>query len=307
MSSAGSLGAAGLAESRRGALSMAASLAVWGLYPFYFKLLGSISPLEVIAHRGVWAAAFLVLLVPLVEGWTPFRRAVGNPRHLAVLVLTSALIIANWLAYVVVVTEGRVLEASLGYFLGPLTSVALGVLMLGERLTAIQKLAVAIAAMAVLWLTWSLGRLPLLTLFLATSFSLYGALRKKLPVGPLTGLLTECLIALPFAAGYLVWLGGAGALSFGSGSLALDLLLLAAGPLTVAPLFFFNYGAKRLSYITVGLLMYIVPSWLFVAGVWIFGEPLDPDRLAAFLLIWTALALYTGESLWRASRQGARA
>lgn len=305
MTSASRPGTAGLAESRIGAFSLCACLVIWCLYPFYFKALGAISPFEVIAHRGVWAAVFLVLLVPLIEGWAPFRKTVANPRHLAMLVLTSALIIANWLTYVIVVTDNRVLEASLGYFLGPLTSVALGVFMLKERLTPVQKAAVAIAVVAVLWLTWSLGRLPLLTLFLATTFSLYGALRKKLPVGPLTGLLVECLIALPFATGYFLWLAGAGALAFTNNEPGLDLLLLAAGPLTVAPLFFFNFGAKRLNYATVGILMYIVPSWLFVAGVWIFGEPLDPDRLVAFALIWVALVLYTGESIWRAGRQPA--
>ncbi|MDX6749045.1 EamA family transporter RarD [Geminicoccaceae bacterium 1502E] len=305
MTAASHPGAAALAETRRGAISLVACLVLWCLYPFYFKILGATSPFEVVAHRGVWGAVFLMMLVPLVEGWAPFRRAITNPRHLAVLFLTSALIIGNWLTYVVVVTDGRVLEASLGYFLGPLTSVALGVFMLKERLTPVQKLAVAIAVVAVLWLTWSIGRLPLLTLFLATTFSLYGALRKKLPVGPLTGLLVECLIALPFAMGYFLWMAGAGGLAFGNGGRTLDLLLLAAGPLTVAPLFFFNFGAKRLNYATVGILMYIVPSWLFVAGVWIFGEPLDPDRLITFVLIWIALAFYTGESVWRARRQPA--
>ena len=216
------------------------------------------------------------------------------------LAATTILIAANWFAYVLAVTSGNVLDASLGYFLCPLVNVALGVLVLKERLTRAQLVAVALAAFAVLLLIVKLGVVPKMALFLAISFGLYGLARKWLPVDPTTALFLECALLIPAGLAVAVWLAAAGSLRTLDGEPLTLLLLALSGIVTVGPLLLFGMGAKRLPLSTVGLLQYIAPSMLFVQGVLVFGEPLDPWRLVAFVMIWGALAIYTGDGIVRA-------
>lgn len=286
-------------SSRAGLLIATACFVGWGLMPFYFKALVDVDPVEVVAHRIVWSVAFLACLLPFGGRMEELRRLPSSPRLLLALTLTACLISANWMIYVVAVQTGNVLDTSLGYFLGPLVSVALGVVVLKERLSRVQAAAVALAALAVLNLIWQLGVVPKVALVLGISFSIYGLIRKRLPVSPALGLLVECVIVLPLALAALVWVAQTRGLTFLHRDAGTDLLLLAGGVITAGPLLLFNLGAKRLDYATIGVMQYIAPSMLFLESVLVFGEPLAFWRLATFILIWTALAMYSADALIR--------
>ena len=290
------------AADRLGVAAAVAAYLQWGLYPFYFKALESVATVEIVAHRIVWSLILLSLLLPLLGRLAELRDTLRDRRRLVALAATALLISGNWITYVWAVNNGQVLDASLGYFLGPLCSVLLGVVALRERLSRVQALAVAIAALAVLNLVVQLGVVPRIALILGVSFSLYGLMRKRLAVGPLAGLFVECLVALPLALLALAWLEADGRLAFLGIDRRTDILLLLAGLFTVGPLWCFNIGAKRVGLVTVGLLQYIAPTMLFFESILVFGEPLSPWRLVTFILIWSALALYTADGAVRARR-----
>lgn len=281
-----------------GLLLGAGAFALWGLYPFYFKALAHVSALEIVVHRIVWSSAVLALLIQFRGGWDLVGAALRDRSMRHGLAATTLLIAANWFVYVLAVTGSQVLDASLGYFMCPLVNVALGVLVLKERLTLAQTAAVALAATAVLMLIVALGIVPKIALFLAVSFGIYGLLHKRLPIDPLTLLFLECALLLPVAVIVAAVMAAGGALlTFDADAWTLVLLWL-AGVVTVGPLLMFGAGAKRLRLTTIGLLQYIAPTMLFVEGVLWFGEPLNPWRLAAFVLIWLALLIYTADGLW---------
>jgi chloramphenicol-sensitive protein RarD len=291
-------------RSTHGAVAaMLAALLLWSLYPFYFRAVDFVPLAEITAHRVVWSALLLMVWAPLGEGTQPLRRALREPRLLAGLAVTGALIVGTWIAYVFAVASGRVQDASLGYFLAPITAVGLGVVMLREPLNGRQKTAVALAAAAVAIEILRSGSLPFTSLALATGFSLYGALRKRLPVPPLTGLAVECLLGLPFALAVLALLAAGPGLALTRGGPTGTVLVLLAGVVTVAPLWLFHLGAKGLPYVTVGILLYVPPSLIFLEAVWLFGEPLPPLRLAAFALVWLALAVHTADAVLRVRAQ----
>jgi chloramphenicol-sensitive protein RarD len=287
-------------DSRDGLLMGAGAFALWGLYPFYFKALGHVPPLEIVVHRILWSSLVLALLIHGRGAWPAVPAALGDRGLRWGLAATTLLIAANWFVYVLAVTSGQVLDASLGYFLCPLVNVALGVLVLKERLTPAQIVAVTLAALAVVLLIVALGVVPKIALFLAVSFGLYGLTRKRLPVDPLTALFLECALLIPLGLAVTAWLAAAGALRTLEGEPWTLFLLALAGIVTVGPLLLFGMGAKRLRLSTVGVLQYIAPSMLFVEGVVWFGEALNPWRLAAFVLIWGALAIYTFDGIIRA-------
>lgn len=290
--------------SRDGLLFAGGAFVLWGLYPFYFTALAHVPALEIVAHRIVWSSLLLAVIIQARGGWLAVSSALLDRRLRAGLAATTLLIAANWFVYVLAVTSGQVLDASLGYFLCPLVNVALGVLVLKERLTAGQIAAVALAALAVVLLIAKLGIVPKIALFLAVSFGLYGLLRKRLPVDPLSALFLECALLLPVAVVVAVWLAAAGTLRTADGEPATLALLALSGVVTVGPLLLFGLGAKRLRLSTIGVLQYIAPTMLFLEGVLWFGEPLNPWRLAAFVMIWGALAIYTVDGVLR-SRQAA--
>lgn len=278
---------------------------LWGLFPFYFHLIREIDPLEIVGWRILLSSLTLALLLP-IGGQARDMMTALRDRHLMRLLLPAALLLfGNWLAYVLAVTGGHMLDASLGYFMCPLVMVALGVFVLREPLTPLQLAAIALVVAAIALLIVALGVVPKLALFLAVSFGLYGLIRKRAPVGAVVGLLIECLLTLPLALALLLWIGlGDDGLAVPSGRIGLDLLVLASGAITVAPLVLFGYGARRLPLTTVGLLQYIAPSMIFIEGVWLFGEAMSLWRLVAFSMIWAALALYTVDG-WRRHRAGA--
>ena len=293
---------------RNGMLAALFAFIVWGLAPLYFRALGSVPPFEIVAHRVLWSALFLAGLlafVPFTGGFERVRAVWQQPRLLALLALTSLLTSSNWLVFIWAIDAGRLLEASLGYFINPLVSVALGAIFLGERLRPLQATAVAIACVGVAWRVWQLGSLPWIPLFLAGTFGLYGLLRKRAPVDAVSGLFVETLLVAPLALAWLAWLHHHGSLAFGGGGLT-DWLLPLTGVITAVPLMMFAVGARRLPLATVGFLQYIAPSLNFLVAVLLFREPFDTTQLVGFGLIWLALAVYSADLL-HAGRKAAKA
>ncbi|MFZ2493151.1 MAG: EamA family transporter RarD, partial [Thermoanaerobaculia bacterium] len=274
-------------ETRAGIAFGIAAYASWGFIAVYFKLVGAVPPLEILAHRIVWSVAILLLIITVSRRWPDFAKVVAEPRRLLPLVVSTVLIAVNWFIFIWAVTTSHMVEASLGYYINPLVNVLLGFLFLGERLRKLEWTAVALAGAAVTWLAITVGVIPWVSLALAVSFGVYGLVRKKAGVPSIEGLTIETLILLPLAAGYLAYLGNAGTLAFGSGSTKLDLLLIAAGPVTALPLLWFASAVRRLRLATVGLLQYIAPTIQFTLAVTVYGEPFGHERAVAFALIWT--------------------
>jgi chloramphenicol-sensitive protein RarD len=286
-------------DPRIGALAAAGAFGLWGLTPLYFKALEAVPALEIIAHRVLWSVPLLALMLNFGGGWGRLAALRRSPRLIATLALTMLLVTGNWLVYVWAVNAGRVLESSLGYFIVPLVSVALGALVLGERLSWPQRLAVALALAGVVNQVLQLGALPWVSLTLALTFGLYGLLRKRLPLDSVSALMVEVLLATPAAAIYLGWLAQRGETGFGRFGTGVDLLLAAAGVVTVVPLLLFTIGARRLTLSTLGFLQYLAPSLMFLLGVFLYGEPFTASQLLTFGLIWLGLALYSADLLRR--------
>jgi chloramphenicol-sensitive protein RarD len=287
----------------KGLLYGAVAYAIWGLLPLYWKALHGVSALEILAHRIVWALAVAVLLVALRRsGWGWLRTAARSPRVVGAFALSAVLLSVNWGIYIWAVNAGHVVETSLGYFINPLANVLLGVLFLRERLRLGQALAVLTALAGVLYLTLQHGSPPWIALALASSFALYGLLRKTAALGSLEGLTLETLLMTGPALAYIAWaeLSGAGAFLYG-GPLT-SLLLVGAGAVTAVPLLLFAAGARRVTLTTMGILQYIAPTLQFALGVTVFGEPLTSARLIGFGLVWAALVIYTLDGTIRGGR-----
>jgi chloramphenicol-sensitive protein RarD len=269
----------------------------WGLCPGFFPLLLPAGPLEVLAHRFVWTAVFLLMVLAVARRLGDLRRL--SRRTWLLLVAASALIAVNWGTYIYAVTHGHVVDAALGYFINPLVSVGLGVVILRERIRRLQLVALAIALAAVVMLTAEVGGPPIIALALATSFGIYGLVKKVLTVDPRISVAVESLVALPFAGGYLIALevlGRAHFVGLGAGHTALMVL---AGPVTAIPLLFFAAAAQRLPLITLGLLQYLNPALQMAWGVLIGHEAMPTARWVGFALIWAALAVLTADALRR--------
>ena len=280
-----------------GALYALLAFGIWGLYPLYLRELAAVSSLEIVLHRSAWSLVFLLGVLALLRRWAWLAVLLKSPRQLLLPLASGSLLALNWLLYVYAVQSAQVVEASLGYFINPLFSVCLGVLVLRERLKPVQWVAVAFAAAGVVWLTWHTGRLPWLGLALAATFAVYGLLRKTSALGPREGLALETLLIAPLVLPWLLGVSwnGTGALATGSPSLVFWLVM--AGPLTAVPLMMFAAAARRLKLATVGLFQYLSPSLQLAIGVAVFNEPFDAQRLAGFVLIWTGLAVYTAHTL----------
>jgi len=279
---------------------------LWGLFPIYFHALARVDAFEIVMHRSLWCFVFVWALLVALRRLQWVRGVARQPRLVGRFVLSALLLSGNWLLYVWAVNHGHVVEASLGYFVTPLVNVLLGTWVLGERPRRLQWVAVALAACGVLWLTATLGRPPWIALGLAASFGTYGLLRKTASLGALEGLALETAVVLPVALVVLSMMnaphGGLPGLFAGMDGATTGWLLL-AGPLTAIPLLLFAAGARRITLATLGTLQYVSPTIQFLLGVTFFGEPLDPVRLVGFVLIWTALAVYSADGfLWMRRR-----
>ena len=294
-------------ERRLGIVSGLGAYALWGLFPLYFPLLEPASGLEIVAHRVLWSLLFVGLLLTAVRRWSLVRAAVADRRTVLVLGGAAVLIAGNWLVFVYAVNSGHVVETSLGYFINPLVSVLLGVVVFTERLRPLQWIAVGIAAIAVAVLTVDYGRPPWIALSLALTFALYGVMKKLVRVEAAPGLFVEtALVAVPAAIALAV-LHGRGLGTFGSAGPAHAALLVSSGVATAVPLLLFAAAARRIRLSTVGLLQYLTPLMQLSIGVFVYGEPMPPARLAGFAIVWLALALFTADMLRHARTSSRRA
>ncbi len=278
---------------------------IWGFLPVYFKLTQHVDALEVLAHRIVWAIPFGALVLWYRKQWPEVWRAVSSPRVLFWLVVAAAMIAVNWFVYIYAVQSEQVYQASLGYYINPLMYVVVGVVFLGERLRRLQVVSLLLATVGVLILTLSYGELPWIALVLGTSFTAYGVIRKQVAVGAMPGLFVETSVLMPLASAWLAYLVGTGQASFLSGSIANDVLLVVAGPLTVVPLVCFAIAARKLTLTTIGFMQFIAPTLQFMVGV-AYGEVLTTAHLVCFVFIWSAVGLFSFDVV-RANRRPARA
>ena len=290
-------------ESRGGLGLGVAAYVIWGAFPLYFPLLEPAGSLEILAHRMVWSALTMGLLVLLLRRTTQFRAVVRDRRTFLLLAGAGAIITVNWATYIWGVTHDRVVETSLGYFINPLVTVLMGVLILGERLRPLQWVAMGIATAAVGVLTWDYGRLPTVALVLAVTFGTYGLAKKTANVGAVESLALETALIAPFALTYLAYLVATGASEFGGHGAGHSLLLMSAGIVTAVPLICFGAAATRVSMVTLGLLQYLAPILQFALGVLWFHEDMPAGRWAGFVLVWIALAIFTVEAINHRRRQ----
>jgi len=291
-------------EQRKGYLFGIAAYVLWGFFPLYFKLLRPSGPLEILAHRVVWSALFVGVLLTLARSWRRIADLARRPRTLLVIGLAAVLIAVNWGTYIYGVNTARVVETSLGYFITPLISVAFGLAVFGERLRPARWAALGVGTVAVAVLAVDYGRLPWIALTLAGSFASYGLVKKRLGLPPTDGLFVEsAALAVP-GLGYLAWLGAAGRSTF-TASPGHTMLLLVSGAVTAVPLLMFAASANRITMTGLGILQYIAPILQFFVGVAIEHEPMPAARLFGFALVWLALVVFTWDGL-RQSRRGAR-
>lgn len=280
-----------------------AAYGIWALFPFYFRAVDYLSAIEIVANRVVWSFLLLLLIITVTRGWGSLGRLAANRRELALVALGSVFIAANWSAYVVAISTNHALQASLGYFISPLVIVAMGVVLLKERLRAGQWIAVAFGAIAVIVLTISYGSLPWIALILAFSWATYGFIKKFVGWGAVESLTVETGVLTPLAIVIVIVMMTQGAAqTFSSGSSTL-LLLMLAGPVTTVPLLLFTGAANRLPYSTLGILQYITPIGLFIVGVGFFHESMSPTRWAGFALIWCALVVFTIDARRHSSQE----
>jgi chloramphenicol-sensitive protein RarD len=277
-----------------------AAFAMWGLFPLYFKTLHQVAALELLAHRMAWSMLFLLIVLTLRSQWRWLKPVLRDKPLLARFAASAVLLSTNWGIYIWAVNAGHIVEASLGYFINPLINVLFGYFFLGERLRRLQWLAIAIAAMGVLWLTWQNGQPPWISAALAVTFGSYGLLRKTARLGALEGLTLETLLLFPVALAFLGAMAGLGKSSFVDAPLSVEMLLAAAGPITAIPLLLFAAGARRIPLSMLGVIQYVTPTLQLLIGVWIYHEPFDATQMVGYGLIWVALIVYSLEGLWRA-------
>jgi chloramphenicol-sensitive protein RarD len=280
-----------------GAIFGASSFLIWGISPLYWKALTAVPALEIIAHRVVWSFLILIPLVMFRNRWNDFLSALTNWRSMAILTVTSLFVSCNWLIYIWAINNNFLLQASLGYYINPLVNVLLGTLFLRERLRPYQIIAVLLAGVGVLYLTIVYGQFPWIACVLVFTFGLYGLVRKVIAVGSLVGLTIETLLLAAPALGYLIYLHRNDSAAFFGGSLQLDLLLAGTSVITALPLLLFAMSARRVKLATLGFLQYIAPTCMFGMAVFIFLEPFRTEQLISFTLIWTALAIYSADSI----------
>lgn len=292
-------------DQRTGTLAGVVAYSLWGVFPLVFHQLEEVGAGEILAHRIVWAFVVVVGLLAVRRERRWFAGVRATPGALPRLSAAAVLVGTNWLVYIWAVNHGHVVEAALGYYINPLLTVALGVVVLGEHLRRLQVAAIALGAAAVTVLTLAYGRIPWVALVLAGTFAAYSFLKKAVPVGAVTSLATETLVLLPLATAALVVLQARGTGALGHGGLGRDLLLVSLGVVTAVPLILFGVAARRIPLSLLGLLQYLTPTLQLVCGVALLGEALPPARLAGFVLVWAALAVLASDALGSARRRAA--
>lgn len=292
-----------MTDQRRGLLLGVAAYGLWGAFPLYWPLLEPAGAIELLAHRVLWSVATMGLLVLLLRRTRELRAILRSPRTAGLLAVAAAVVTVNWATYIYGVNNDRVVETSLGYFVNPLVTVLMGVLVLGERLRPLQWVAMGVATLAVVVITVDYGRLPWVALVLAFSFGTYGLAKKSANVGAVESLAFETACVAPFAAAYVAWLVATGASQFGSHGPGHALLIASSGLVTAVPLICFGAAAIRVSMVTLGLLQYLAPVLQFALGVLYFQEDMPAGRWIGFALVWVALVVFTVEATSHRRRQ----
>lgn len=282
---------------RAGVASGLTAYVLWGLFPLYWGFLEPATPAEVLAARVVFSLASLALLVSAVGQWGTVRAVLVDRHRLMILTVAAVFVSVNWGVFIWAVDNNHVVDASLGYFINPLVFIALGVIVLRERLRSLQWLAVTIAALAVVYATVSMGRLPWIALVLAFSFGVYGLAKKLAGVDAIASLTVEMMVLTPIALAYIGWLWTQDQLAFGAYGWGHALLMMGAGPVTALPLLFFGFAAHRVPLSVLGPLQYIAPTLQLIIAVWLFDEAMSPQRWLAFVGVWIALVVFTVDAV----------
>ncbi|MFA5630446.1 MAG: EamA family transporter RarD [Porticoccaceae bacterium] len=275
---------------------------LWGVFPIFWKMLGDVDSVEILAHRILWGSVFMVLLTALRHQWRGIVEILRNRRNMLLILTTSLLVACNWWLNIYAVLADKILEASMGYYINPLLSVLLGVLFYKERLRPLQWIAIVLAGLGVGYMVILHGYVPYVALMLSGSFAVYGVIKKMATFPSMNGMAVETwLLVLPSLA-FVLFLEDSGQGQF-TGSPYLTTLLVLSGPITLAPLLLFAAAAQRISLTLLGLCQYIAPTMQLVIGVLIYGESLDDGKLPAFMLIWGALILFTLENIWSSRKR----
>lgn len=279
----------------KGILAGVGAYLIWGFFPIYLKALQAVPALQIMLHRVVWAFVFVMLIVLLRRSWPRISEALRKPRVILVYTLTAILLATNWLVYIYGINSGQVVETSLGYFINPLLSVALGVIFLREHLRPMQWLPVGLAGMGVLYLTLQYGALPWIALALAFSFGMYGLIKKIAPLGSVDSLFVETGIIFLPAMLYLFFSENQGAGAFAHQGWRITILLMFSGVVTALPLLLFGRAARAIPLSLLGILQYLAPTLQFLLGIFLYQESFSTTRLIGFAMIWTALLIFTIE------------
>lgn len=289
-------------RAKQGVLFALAAYTFWGVAPVYFKLVKQVPAFEILAHRIIWAFLLVLILIIAMRRTHRISPIVRSPKLIARLTIATILLGGNWFLFIWAINTDHLLDASLGYYINPLLNVAIGMAFFGERMRRLQLVAIALAVIGVAIQVLTFGAVPWVALALASSFATYGAIRKRLPVDSISGLWLETAILTPFMLSYLVFFAHSSASDLTVNSWHLNVLLVAAGLVTTIPLLCFTAAAQRIRYATLGFFQYIAPSLMFLLAVLVYGEPLQQSKLVTFIIIWSALALYTVDSVIQRQR-----
>lgn len=294
-----------LSQQTQGYIYALLAFSFWGLVPIYFKSISTVSPTEVLVHRILWSVLLLFGIVFLSKQSAAFKLLLKDIPKLKYLFLSSLMVSSNWLIFIWAVSHDKITEASLGYYINPLVNFALGMIVFKDKPSQAQKMAIALASMAIVYQVVMLGSLPIVSLSLAFSFAFYGLIRKKINIPSLTGLYVETLILFPIAVAYFGYLIYSHQSSFSLTSFDMtSFLLLFAGVVTVIPLLWFNAAATRISLIHIGFFQYIGPTISFLLAIFVYHEPLSQEKFVTFMLIWLALLVFSLDAYWHHKKRG---
>lgn len=285
-----------LNEEKQGVIYAILAFIFWGLVPIYFKLVSSVSPMEILIHRILWSVLFLSILIVVTKQTRALKKILKDKKKMKILFLTSILVSSNWLIFIWAISNDKITEASLGYYINPIVNVILGILFFSEKPTKLQKIAILFALFAIVNEIISFGSIPLVSVSLALTFGFYGMLRKKISLPSVAGLYIETLLISPFAIVYFIYLVYTSANMFVFPPNYISWLLVCAGLITVIPLLWFNAATTRISLVKLGFLQYIGPTLAFLLGVFVYHEPFDEKKLITFAFIWVALIFFTMDS-----------
>ena len=283
-------------DARDGVIAALAAYLMWGFLPVYFVLVRDVDPTEVLANRIIWAVPFGALILSFRNQWAEVGRALTHRTVLAWLSLSAVFIGMNWFVYIWAIQDGRILETSLGYYINPLTNMLVGFWLFGERLRRYQSVAVVLATIGVAVLTIAGGTVPWVALFLALSFTVYAAVRKRVVIGGMAGLFVETVLLLPFALAWFAYLYSSSQMVFADGDSGMTFWLMMAGPITALPLLCFALAARRLTLTTIGFMQFLAPTIQFCTGIY-FGEELTVAHMICFAFIWSAVAFFIYDAL----------